>query len=183
MRPPCWLPDTDGRRPGSESGGRGRATWETFHSFTPPPPQRTPPHWLLFPLCLSHPHLFLPALERRPASISHHLILTRLHAPGVFPLPQLPLTQTGGLPLDFRENRIPRSERPAQPSPARIGSPYCELPASLCPPSLTSNSEGGPLDSTSWNEMTLMVLNKKKTGVKKKKEKQQCFFRTSQDPV
>lgn len=146
-------------------------------TLSPRPPQRTPPHWLLFPLCLSHPHLFLPALQRRPTSISHHLILTRLHAPGVFPLPQLPLTQTGGLPLDFRENRIPRSERPAQPSPVRIGSPYCELPASLCPPSLTSNSEGRPLDSTSWNDM---VLNKKK---KEEKNLQQCFFWTSKDPV
>lgn len=96
------------KHPGPESGGRGRATWETFHSFTFPlhPTTHPTPLAIVSSLPVS-PSPFPPRAPAPSHSISHHLISTCLYTPGVFPLPQLPLTQTGGLPLDFRENHIP----------------------------------------------------------------------------
>lgn len=137
-------------------------------ALSPPPPAPTPntPHpvgYCFLFACLTL-YLFLRAT---PAPSRQHFPPPDLnaspHSWGVpVPVASAALTQTGGLPLDFRENRIPRSERPAQP----LAQPVLSLltvssPRRRVPPSLTSDSEGGPLDSTSWNEF--VVLSEKKT--------------------
>lgn len=142
------------------------ATRETFHS----PPTPTCPT----PLAIVSPSPFPP---RTPAAFPTTWSQRVSALLGCSRLPQLPLTQTGGLPLDFRENRIPRSERPAQPSPAHIHSHWHEAPCAATSPSLTSRSEGRPPHCTSWNWFN---NKRKKIWVEIKINQQQCFSWTSQ---